>query len=440
VASALDNYLDLLFDTYPPGFDLTLDRISNLLEKLDNPQRQLPPVIHVAGTNGKGSTAAFLHAIVEAAGLRCHTHTSPHLVRYNERYRLAGVPGGALVSDDELLETLQLIVAASNDQPITVFEILTSAVFVLFAKHPADLAVIEVGLGGRFDATNVITDPLASVITTIALDHQHYLGDTAEEIAFEKAGIIKPGRPVFLGPQSHDIRPVVEQVAAKQRAPIYIAGQEFMAYEEHGRLIYQDEHGLLDLPLPGLTGKHQIDNAGTAIAALRYSGLEIPEQAYSKGLSQVEWPGRLQLLRRGALLSLCPPGTELWIDGGHNPNAGDAISHVFQIAQKRNPRPFFLIAGMLNTKDPRGYFEAFADLPAQAYTVEINSSDAGISSDELAKLATGYGYPVTSAGQIKAALQQISDLNLSEHPRILIGGSLYLAGDALDQNGTPPGN
>ena len=438
MTSSLDSYIDGLFSTYPPGFDLTLDRISRLLEQLGRPQDRLPPTFHIAGTNGKGSTAAFLQAICEAAGLRCHTHTSPHLVRYNERYRLAGSPSGKFVDEGELQQVLEEIVAANGSADITVFEMLTVAVFVLFARHPADIAIIEVGLGGRFDATNVLQKPLASIITTIALDHQHYLGDTAEKIAFEKAGIIKPDCPVFLAPQSHDVRPVVEAVAAEKGAPIFIAGQEFLAYEEHGRLIYQDQTGLLDLPLPALAGKHQIDNASTAIAALRHTGKEISEQAIAAGLEAVNWPGRLQRLSSGTLVDLAPSGAEIWVDGGHNPNAGDAISRVFQISQKRQPRPFFLIAGMLNTKDPAGYFEAFRDMPQGAFTVDLNSSDAGIPCAQLADFAQGYGYPVTSIGQIGDALSAIAQETFDIPPRILIGGSLYLAGDALDQNGTPP--
>jgi len=434
--------IEKLLALHPKGFDLSLDRITRLLAALGNPEQRLPPVIHVAGTNGKGSATAFCRAILEAAGLSVHVHTSPHLVNWHERYRL-GVRGGkgALVSDSVLADAVRRVAAANAGQNITVFEILTAVTFVLFAEHPADAAIIEVGLGGRYDATNVIARPACSVIMPISLDHQAYLGDRVELIAAEKAGIMKRGFPVVIGHQEEDgIREVLAETAERLGCPMSVYGQDFMAHEEFGRLIYQDEDGLLDLPLPRLPGRHQFANAAAAIRAVRAAGFDVPEPAIEKGLASVDWPGRLQRLAGGKLSHHGPQGAEIWIDGGHNPGAGQVIAEAMATFEEREPRPLFLVIGMINTKDPVGYFKAFLDLAEQVFTVPIHGSDAGLDPVALAADAASAGLEANACSSVAEALGLIAELTGEDPvpPRILIGGSLYLVGDVLAENGTPP--
>ncbi|MBP2237869.1 dihydrofolate synthase/folylpolyglutamate synthase [Sinorhizobium kostiense] len=434
--------IEKLLALHPKGFDLSLDRITRLLAALGNPEQRLPPVIHVAGTNGKGSATAFCRAILEAAGLSVHVHTSPHLVNWHERYRL-GVRGGkgALVSDSVLADAVRRVAAANAGQNITVFEILTAVTFVLFAEHPADAAIIEVGLGGRYDATNVIARPACSVIMPISLDHQAYLGDRVELIAAEKAGIMKGGRPVVIGHQEEDgVREVLAETAERLGCPMSVYGQDFMAHEEFGRLIYQDEDGLLDLPLPRLPGRHQFANAAAAIRAVRAAGFDVPEPAIEKGLASVDWPGRLQRLAGGKLSHHGPQGAEIWIDGGHNPGAGQVIAEAMATFEEREPRPLFLVIGMINTKDPVGYFQAFLDLAEQVFTVPIQGSDAGLDPVALAADAASAGLEASACSSVAEALGLIAELTGEDPvpPRILIGGSLYLVGDVLAENGTPP--
>lgn len=369
--------IDALSAIHPKGYDLSLGRILRVLEALGNPQLRIPPVIHVAGTNGKGSTSAFCRAILEAAGKTVHVHTSPHLVNWHERYRLGAPGGGRLVSDALLESTIARVAQANDGAPITVFEILTAAMFVLFSEQPADYCIIEVGLGGRFDATNVIDKPLVSVITSIALDHMAQLGDREELIAFEKAGIIKPGRPVVVSPQLDKVTEVLEKTARERRAPAWFAGQDFSFHEQGGRLVYQDEQGLLDLPLPRLRGQHQFANAATAIAALRFAGLDLPDSAFETGMETVRWPGRMERLKPGPLQALAPARSELWIDGGHNPAAGEVIASELANLEERAPMPVFVIAGMLMTKDPAGFFRAFEGLVERLFTVPIHDSEQG---------------------------------------------------------------
>ena len=286
-ASEAGYEIEKLLALHPKGFDLSLDRITRLLAALGNPQDRLPPVIHVAGTNGKGSATAFSRAILEAAGLSVHVHTSPHLVNWHERYRL-GVKGGKgkLVSDPVLADAVRRVAEANGGEKITVFEILTAVTFVLFAEHPADVAIIEVGLGGRFDATNVIARPAVSVVMPISLDHQAYLGDRVELIAAEKAGIMKRGCPVVIGQQEEEAaRDVLVSTAERLGCPMFVYGQDFMAHEEFGRLVYQDEGGLADLPLPKLPGRHQYANAAAAIRAVRAAGFDVSEAAIERGLA-----------------------------------------------------------------------------------------------------------------------------------------------------------
>ena len=434
--------IEALLALHPKGFDLSLERVKRLLSALGDPHLKLPPVIHVAGTNGKGSVTAFCRSILEAQGLSVHVHTSPHLVNWHERYRL-GVKGGRgrFVEDDVLADAVRRVAKANDGRQITVFEILTAVTFLLFSEHPADVAIIEVGLGGRFDATNIVPRPAVSVIMPISLDHQAYLGDRVELIAAEKAGIMKRGVPVVIGYQSEDAaREVLIDTAARLGCPYAVYGQDFMAYEEFGRLVYQDEFGLADLPLPRLPGRHQYANAAASIRAVKAAGLDITEQAMEIGLSRVEWPGRLQRLADGALLKLAPRGSEVWVDGGHNPGAGQVISETMANFEEREPRPLFLVTGMINTKDPVGYFEPFRGLAERVFTVPIRGSDAGLDPVALAGDAARAGLeaePLSTVGEALAAIARITAED-SVPPRILIGGSLYLVGDVLADNGTPP--
>ena len=430
--------IEALLGLHPKGFDLSLDRITRLLSALGNPHLRLPPVIHVAGTNGKGSVSAFCRSILEAQGLSVHVHTSPHLVNWHERYRL-GVKGGRgrLVEDDVLADAVRRVAVANGGETITVFEILSAVTFLLFSEHPADVAIVEVGLGGRFDATNVIARPAVAVIMPVSLDHQAYLGDRVELIAAEKAGIIKRGAPVVIGYQPEEAaRDVLVATAERLGCPHSVYGQDFFAYEEHGRLFYQDETGLADLPLPRLPGRHQYANAAAAIRAVRAAGFAVEEPALGRGLTGVEWPGRLQRLTDGALARLAPEASEIWVDGGHNPGAGRVIAETMSSFEERDPRPLFLVTGMINTKDPVGYFEPFRGLAERVFTVPIRGSDAGLDPVALATDAARAGLAAEPLSTVAEALSAIA--RIATRPRILIGGSLYLVGDVLADNGTPP--
>lgn len=436
-----DAVIERLMQLHPKGFDLSLDRIRGLLETLGNPHLNLPPVIHIAGTNGKGSATAFCRALLEASGFGVHVHTSPHLVNWHERYRLASKTGGKFVSDDVLAEAIERVEAANGGQYITVFEILTAVAFVLFAEHPADVVIMEVGLGGRFDATNVIPEPAVSLIMPISIDHQAFLGDRVELIAVEKAGIIKKDCPVVIGFQPFDAaREVLISTADRLDCPLSIYGQDFLAFEEHGRMVFQNEDGLIDLPLPRLPGRHQIANAAAAIEAVQMAGFTITDKAAEKALMVVDWPARMQRLTHGELTDLAPAASEIWLDGGHNPGAGAVIAEALGDLEERSTRPLFLITGMINTKDPVGYFEAFAGMARHVFTVPIPSSDAGIPNNELAISAQKAGLSAEPVHSVANALKILRDTWPDDEapPRILIGGSLYLAGEVLRDNGTPP--
>ncbi|MER8592541.1 bifunctional folylpolyglutamate synthase/dihydrofolate synthase [Mesorhizobium sp. M1182] len=436
---AADREIESLMALHPKGFDLSLDRISRLLERLGNPQDQLPPVIHIAGTNGKGSCAAFSRALLEAAGYRVHVHTSPHLVNWHERYRLAADGGGRLVDDKVFAEAIACVAKANQGQKITVFEILTAVTFLLFSEHPADAVILEVGLGGRFDATNVIAEPAVSVIMPVSLDHEAYLGDRVELIAAEKAGIIKRGCPVVIGAQeSETAQQVLIETAERLDCPAFVYGQDFLAYEENGRMVYQDEDGLMDLPPPRLPGRHQFANAAAAIAAVKAAGFEISHRAAEKAMANVAWPGRMQKLPQGRLSELAPKGADIWLDGGHNPGAGVVVAEALAEQEEKNPRPLFLISGMINTKDQSGYFRAFKGLVRHVYTVPVSLSDAGVPNDELATRAIEAGLSAEPVSSVANALMLLRDTWDGPPPRILIGGSLYLAGAVLAENGTPP--
>ncbi|MFI4971265.1 MAG: bifunctional folylpolyglutamate synthase/dihydrofolate synthase [Hyphomicrobiales bacterium] len=424
---------------HPKRIDLSLDRIERLLAALDHPECKLPPVIHVAGTNGKGSTIAFMRAILEAAGKRVHVYSSPHLVRFNERYRL-GVQGeGVLVSDAELSATLEECERANAGAPITVFEITTAVGLVLFARHPADVLLMEVGLGGLLDATNVVDHPLATVITRIAIDHTDFLGDTLEKIANEKAGILKRGTPAIVAAQTRDALAVIERQAARLNAPLKIAGEDWTATEERGRLVYQDEAGLLDLPAPKLYGRHQFENAGLAIAALRaIKPFKIAPTAYEAGMVKADWPARLQRLAAGRLVELAPAGSELWLDGGHNPDGGRAVAAALADLEERVSRPLVLIVGMLASKDCAGFLSNFTGLARRMIAVPVPGAEKSMSAEAVADAARAIGLQATSRDNLIEALDAARKLDLDPPPRILITGSLYLAGEVLRENGTLP--
>ncbi|RWA72075.1 folylpolyglutamate synthase/dihydrofolate synthase family protein [Mesorhizobium sp.] len=436
---AADREIEHLMTLHPKGFDLSLDRITRLLERLGNPQDRLPPVIHIAGTNGKGSCAAFARALLEAAGHLVHVHTSPHLVNWHERYRLAAEGGGKLVDDQVFAEAIARVAKANQGQKITVFEILTAVTFILFSEHPAEAAIIEVGLGGRFDATNVVARPAVSVIMPISMDHEAYLGDRVELIAAEKAGIMKRGCPVVIGAQeSETALEVLIETAERLDCPTVVYGQDFLAFEENGRMVYQDEDGLMDLPLPRLPGRHQFANAAAAIAAVKAAGFEIGHRAAERAMAHVAWPARMQKLTQGKLVDLAPKGADIWLDGGHNPGAGVVIAEALAEQEEKNPRPLILISGMINTKDQTGYFSAFKGLARHVYTVPVSMSDAGVPNDELALRATEAGLSAEPVSSVASALMLLRDSWDGPAPRILIGGSLYFAGAVLDENGTPP--
>ncbi len=435
-ASPVQERIDALLDLHPKGYDLSLERITALLAKLDNPQDRLPSVIHVAGTNGKGSTIAFIRSILEAADLSAHVHTSPHLVRWNERYRIAGT----LASDDLICNAIDRVAAANAGHNITVFEILTAVGFLLFAEAPADVCLMEVGLGGRFDSTNVMKNVAVSVIAPVSMDHEMHLGDTIAKIAYEKAGIIQDATPVICGPQQDEALTVIERQAARHRAPLKASGEHFHAMAENGRLLFQDEAGLIDLALPRLHGPHQIDNAGTAIAAARAfaqtQGVELTEVQVDAGVVNASWPARMQLLSNGNLVDLLPDNTELWLDGGHNEGAAAVVARHFCELNDRHSLPLIVICAMLTTKNPAAYFDHFKGLVKKVYTVPIISSEVGISPADLAEHARDAGIDAVDCDGLENAVNRAA----TEHPemRVLIAGSLYVAGEALEKNGTFP--
>jgi dihydrofolate synthase / folylpolyglutamate synthase len=434
---AIDAIQARLLALHPKRIDLSLGRIERLLAALGHPERQLPPVIHVAGTNGKGSTIAFARAILEAAGRRTHVYTSPNLVRLNERFRIGHAGGGKLVGDEELADVLAECEAKNAAAPITVFEMETAAAFLLFKRHPADVLLLEVGLGGRLDATNVVAEPIATVITRLSLDHRDFLGDTIEAVAAEKAGILKTGVPAVIASQPREALAVIERQAARVKAPLRIAGEDWTATEERGRLVYQDDGGLLDLPAPKLYGRHQFENAGAAIAALRAGGLKLPASVFEPGMLHVEWPARMQRLSQGPLAALLPPESELWLDGGHNPDGGRAIAAALADLEERVSRPLVMIVGMLSTKDAEGFLRNFSGLARRIITVPIHQ-DKALPAATLADLARGIGIPAIARNDVDAALAAIAKFDLAPAPRVLITGSLYLAGEVLAANGTPP--
>lgn len=417
-----DAILERMQKLHPKIIDLTLDRMGRCLQAVGNPHLTQPPVIHVAGTNGKGSVQAMIRAGLEAAGQTVHAYTSPHLARFHERIRVAGT----LISEAELTSILDEVYAANGGETITYFEITTVAAFLAFAKTKADYTLLEVGLGGRHDATNVIDTPRLTIITTVDLDHQQFLGDTVGAIAYQKAGIIKRGVPVIIGPQRDEGLAVIEAEAEKFGAPIIAFSQQWHAHEENGRLIYQDETGLLDLPLPNLRGPHQIGNAGMAIAALRH--LQFGENAANGAVTEAFWPARMQKLKKGPLLDAAP-GAEIWLDGGHNPAAGAALSETLDRLPKR---PTHMICGMLSTKDVEGYLAKIATHAKTLHAVAIPGETATLPAAETAKAAKTVGITAFEAASVEHALAAI--IRDTPDARVLICGSLYLAGAVLREN------
>ena len=418
-----DVVLERMMTLHPKVIDLTLARVERLLTALGHPERAVPPVIHIAGTNGKGSTQAMIRAGLEAGGDKVHAYTSPHLARFHERIRLAG----ELISEPALTALLDECVRVNGPDEITFFEITTCAAFLAFARTPADWTLLEVGLGGRLDATNVVEKPRLTIITPVSIDHQQYLGETLAEIAGEKAGIIKRGVPVIVGPQQPEGLAVIEAKAARMGAPVFAFGQHWNAFEDRGRLVYQDENGLLDLPLPNLPGPHQIQNAGAAIAALRALGRD--EAACEAAVTHAQWPARMQRLRHGPLVDAAPQ-VELWLDGGHNPAGGEAVAATLA---RMPARETHLICGMLNTKDVTGYMRPLVPHVTRLHAVSIPGEKNTLPAEATRDAARAAGLQAVTAGSVAEALAGIAAT--APQARVLICGSLYLAGTVLRENG-----
>ncbi len=424
---------------HPRAIDLSLERIEGLLDRLGRPQDRLPPVIHVAGTNGKGSTVAFMRAMLEADGKSVHVYTSPHLVRFNERIRLGKIGGGQLVSDEQLAGAIEHVQTVNDGHPVTYFEATTAIAIHLFAEAEADYCLLEVGLGGRYDATNFVTAPLAAAISPISHDHAEFLGTDLAGIASEKAGILKPGRPGIIGVQNEHVMAMIGVEADAVKAPLFRHGEDWTAGIDQGRMVYQDESGLLDLPMPKLVGRHQVDNAGLAIATLRAADVPIERTSIEAGVVNARWPGRMQRLGSGPLIDLLPEDCEVWLDGGHNPAAGLALASTMGQLEERFPRPLILVAGILATKDPAGFFRSFEGLVQHVLTVPVPDSSAGIDPERLADFAMAAQLPARSTDGVRQAFRMIGDMTGGkEAPRILVCGSLYLAGHVLKENGTLP--
>jgi dihydrofolate synthase/folylpolyglutamate synthase len=421
-----DRLLEQLLALHPRLIDLSLDRMWRLLSALDHPQDKCPPIVHIAGTNGKGSTASLLRAMLEAEGQHVHAYYSPHLVDFHERIVLAGTQ----ISEAHLADVLARVEAANDGAPITFFEVTTAAAFLAFSEHKADYLILEVGLGGRLDATNVVTPKLCA-ITPISLDHQDFLGDTILSIAEEKAGILKAGVPAVLAPQTPEVRSFLEDYAARKLAPLTLAGQDFTTYEEAGRLIFQHETGLQDLPLPALTGAHQLDNAGTALACAQALG--VSPKAMAMGLETVRWPARLQKLSKGPMvdgLKARLKSAQVWLDGGHNQAAAQALANWLASQSGASPE-VHIVMGLLNTKSPTDYLAALAETGAHIHTVPIANNEAALAPDILAAQAKAQGLKASAHTSIENALETITAPNAL----ILIAGSLYLAGQVLAENG-----
>lgn len=429
----LDALLAAAFRLHPATIDLGLARLERLLVRLGNPQLKLPPVFHVAGTNGKGSTCAFLRAGLEASGRRVHVYTSPHLVRFNERIRV----GGTLVDDATLITTLRDVLDANGTAAITFFELTTAVAFVAFARSPADAAVIEVGMGGRLDATNVVT-PVVTGLAALGLDHQQWLGQSILDIAGEKAGIAKRGVPLVVSRYPKTVTARIAEVAGLAGARLLIRGDDWDAAVYEGALHLRDGRGKVALPLPRLAGAHQLDNAALAVAMLRaQDAVPVPDAALRAAMGWAEWPARLQKLDHGPLVARLPTGSEVWLDGGHNPSAARAIADAFR-GHPLADRPFYLVTGMLDTKDAGGFFKPFAGRATAVYAVPI-PGHATHAPDLLVARAREAGLPGVVAGDVAEALTAIArGADRARPPVVLVTGSLHLAGAVLADNDQSP--
>jgi dihydrofolate synthase / folylpolyglutamate synthase len=423
----VDAILARLLGLHPKLIDLSLERMKRLLAALGDPQDAMPNIIHVAGTNGKGSTLAFMRAFLETGGKSVNVFSKPHLVRFNERIRVKG----ALIDDDALIALLEECERINAGQSITYFEITTAAAFLAFARQPADYTLIETGLGGRFDASNVFAKPLVTAITPVSLDHQHFLGDTVAKIAFEKAGIFKPRVPAVLAPQMSEAETVLAARATEIGAPLYRFGQEWRAWPSNAGLHYESRRWKLDLPPPGLLGRHQYDNAGTALACLDRAGLVLGPGTLADGVRAVAWPARLEPLKQGRLVSLLPTGWELWLDGGHNQAGGAALGAM---AREWQDKPLRLVFGMLESHDAVAFLKPLAPSVAGIVTIAVPGEASTRSAENAADAARQAGITADTAPDIAAALQKSA---VGAPGRVLICGSLYLAGHVLAENATP---
>lgn len=419
---------------HPKSIDLSLGRTWRLLRRLGNPEQNLPPVVHIAGTNGKGSTLAFMRAGLEAAGYRVHVAISPHLVEFNERIRISG----NLIDDDWLIALLEECESANGGESISFFEITTVAALLAFSRAPADIVLLETGLGGRFDTTNVIAKPAQTLITPISMDHQQFLGNSLTAIAYEKAGIFKPGVDAIIAPQKPEAATVLHRVARHLNAPIHQGAEDWHMSLQDSGLIYKDASGAVSLPTPKLLGAHQIINSGLATAALkRLSGFSLNDENIAAGLAQATWPGRLQRLQSGPLIDRAGNAYEIWADGGHNPAAGEAIASFLTEQAKQDNRPLHLIVGMLKTKDLEGYLTPFLPLSPTVHTIAIPGEPASLTATEVAEAALALGFETRVAGTVEAAIEKIdaqSQTTGAAKPRLLISGSLYLMGHILRHN------
>ena len=421
--SKSDVVLDRLLSLHPKIIDLTIDRVTRLLKKLNNPEDKISQVVHIAGTNGKGSTQAFLRAAIESSGESAHVYTSPHLTRFHERIRVAG----SLISENVLADILNECELANNGKPITYFEITTCAAFLIFSRIKADYTLLEVGLGGRLDATNILKKPKLTIITQISMDHVQFLGSTIEQIANEKAGIIKEGIPCIVGHQSKDAIDVIKKRAIELKSKLKIYGEHWQVYAKSDKLIFKDEMGFLELPLPKLIGQHQIENAGTAIAAMRE--LSIPDEACKESMKNVYWPASMQRLESGPLVKMANE-SEIWLDGGHNQAAGIAISNALE--QLPKGRTNILICGMLKTKDLKAFLNPLFNSAKFLYVIRIQGEENSNSAETIVNQAMEIGFSAFKTQKVSDAILQI----IKAHPnsRIIICGSLFLAGKILQDN------
>ena len=421
--SKSDVVLNRLLSLHPKIIDLTLDRVTRLLKKLNNPEDKISQVVHIAGTNGKGSTQAFLRAAIESSGESAHVYTSPHLTRFHERIRVAG----SLISENMLADILNECELANNGKPITYFEITTCAAFLIFSRIKADYTLLEVGLGGRLDATNILKKPKLTIITPISMDHVQFLGSTIEQIANEKAGIIKEGIPCIVGHQSKDAIDVIKKRAIELKSKLKIYGEHWQVYAKSDKLIFKDAMGFLELPLPKLIGQHQIENAGTAIAAMRE--LSIPDEACKESMKNVYWPARMQRLESGPLVKMANE-SEIWLDGGHNQAAGIAISNALE--QLPKGRTNILICGMLKTKDLKAFLNPLFNSAKFLYGIRIQGEENSNSAETIVNQAREIGFSAFKTQKVSDAILQI----IKAHPnsRIIICGSLFLAGKILQDN------